>query len=298
MSTVGDSSHGPSVYVVVLNWNGWRDTIQCLHALRYCAYKPLSIVVVDNGSTDDSVEQIKGANPDVTFIEIGQNRGFAGGNNPGIRYAMEQNADYIWLLNNDTEPERDALTHLVRIAQRDPGIGAVGSVLLSPDHRTVLAWGGGRVNRWIGYSKHAISPKTDTWFHYITAASMLVPRRTFEQVGLLDDRYFLYWEDSEFGFRLRKHGWKLAVSPDSRVVHKENGSTGGNRSALTRYSTASAMRFLSDYSPLSRLSPLLFLTLRFGRRLLTGRLREVHAVIRGSKDFSSGQASIDRASRS
>lgn len=287
MSAMGDSTHTPRVYVVVLNWNGWRDTIQCLNALAHCTYKPLSIIVADNGSTDDSVEQIQRAHPGITLIETGQNRGFAGGNNPGIRYAIERNADFIWLLNSDTEPSPDALAHMVETAQFDVELGAVGSVLLSPDGGTVLAWGGGRVNRWTGYSKHALSPKPNPWFHYITAASVLVRRTAFEQVGLLDDRYFLYWEDTEFGFRLRKHGWKLAVSPDSRVIHKENGSTGGKGATLTRFSTTSAMRFLSDYSPLPWASPLLFLVMRLGHRLLTGRRDEIAAVMQGRRTFLS-----------
>lgn len=285
-------SQDPSVYVVILNWNGWPDTIQCLNALARSTYKRLSVIVVDNGSIDDSVEQIRRTHPEVSILKTGQNLGFAGGNNPGIRYAMGQNADYIWLLNNDTEPEPDALTYLVRTAQLDPKFGAVGSVLVSTDHSAVLAWGGGRVNCWIGYSKHAISSKADSWFHYLTAASMLVSRRAFEHVGLLDDRYFLYWEDTEFGFRLRKHGWKLAVSANARVIHKENGSTGGDRIILTRYSTTSAIRFLRDYSPLRYTSALLFLVSRLGRRLLTCRFEEMAQVIYGGKDFYSGSHNL------
>lgn len=275
----------PSVYAVVLNWNGWRDTVRCLDALSRDKYANLHVVVVDNGSTDDSVERIRGVHPDVFLLETGHNLGFAGGNNPGIRYAIQRSADFIWLLNNDTEPEPDALTHLVEKAETDSQIGAVGSVLLNSDRTCVLAWGGGRVNRWIGYTRHAPSAKDDAWFDYITAASMLVPRKAFEQIGLLDERYFLYWEDIEFGFRLRKNGWRLAVATQSRVTHKENGSTAGNRAILTRYSTGSAMRFLSDHSPLSRISALLFLAIRLTQRLVTGRFAEVVPAIRAGQGF-------------
>jgi GT2 family glycosyltransferase len=114
---------------------------------------------------------------------------------------------------------------------------------------------------------------------------MLIPRKAFEQVGLLDERYFLYWEDTEFGFRLRKNGWRLAVASDSRVIHKENGSTGGNRSILTRYSTASGLRFLFDYSPLSGASALLFLTVRMAQRIFSGRVRDALAVIQAGRAF-------------
>lgn len=275
----------PSVYVVVLNWNGWRDTLQCLNALAAVHYANLHIVVVDNGSTNDSVEQIRRTYPQIVVLETGKNLGFAGGNNPGIQYALRQNADFVWLLNNDTEPEPGALEPMVRKAQSDPQIGSVGSVLLDPDRSGALAWGGGRVNRWIGHIRHANSPRNDRWLDYITAASMLVPRRTLEEVGLLDERYFLYWEDTEFGFRLRKNGWKLAVASESRVIHKENSSTGENRALRTRYSTESAMRFLSDYSPLSGVSTLLFLSVRLAQRLVTGRFREMAIVLQGSRAF-------------
>lgn len=290
---VGTLSKDPAVYAVVLNWNGASDTIRCLDALSHSTYTNLQIVVVDNGSTDDSVREIRRAYPGIFLLETGHNLGFAAGNNPGIRYALQQNAAFVWLLNNDTEPEPDALAHLVRKAESDPGLGSIGSVLLNSDRSRVVAWGGGRVNRWIGYSRHAASFKKDAWFDYITAASMLVPRRTFEQVGLLDERYFLYWEDAEFGFRLRKNGWRLAVAGDSRVVHKENGSTGGNGVLLTRYSTASAMRFLSDYSPLSRLSALLFFVGRLAQRLLTGRLGEMIPVIQAGHVYLASYSSSD-----
>jgi GT2 family glycosyltransferase len=282
---VNPSSKQPSVYAVVLNWNGRRDTINCLNALKQSTYANLNIIVVDNGSTDDSVEQIRRTYPSVILLETGQNLGFAGGNNPGIRYAMQQMPDFVWLLNNDTEPEPDALTHMVRRAERDPKIGSVGSVLMSADRTHILAWGGGRVNRWVGYTQHATGPKHDRWFDYITAASMLVPCKTFEHIGLLDDRYFLYWEDTEFGFRLRKNGWKLAVASESCVIHKENGSTGGDRAVLTRYSTISAMRFLSDYSPVSRFSAFTFLIIRLAQRLFTGRLGEIRAVMQAGQAF-------------
>lgn len=268
----------PNVYVVVLNWNGWRDTIQCLNALAAVDYPNLHIVVVDNGSTDGSVEQIRRAHPQTIVLETGKNLGFAGGNNPGIQYALRQNADFVWLLNNDTEPEPGALQPMVRKAHSDPQIGSVGSVLLDPDRSSVLAWGGGRVNRWLGHVRHANSPRDDSWFDYMSAASMLVPSRAFEQVGMLDERYFLYWEDTEFGFRLRKNGWRLVVAAESRVIHRENSSTAGKQAVRTRYSTESAMRFLTDYSPISRLSALIFLSMRLTDRLLKGKPQEARVA--------------------
>src|ERR1700729_1766132 len=99
-STGNDSV--PHIACILLNWNGWQDTIECLHALRKCAYPNLNILVVDNGSTNDSVIRIRAAHPDIPLLESGSNLGFAGGSNIGIRHAIAHAADYVWLLNNDT----------------------------------------------------------------------------------------------------------------------------------------------------------------------------------------------------
>src|ERR1700730_5456094 len=100
----------PRVACIVLNWNGWSDTIECLDALYQCTYLNVTVIVVDNGSTDDSVASIRGAHPDVLLIESGTNVGFAGGNNIRIRHALAHGAYYLWLLNNDTKPAPDALS--------------------------------------------------------------------------------------------------------------------------------------------------------------------------------------------
>jgi len=98
----------PQVCCVVLNWNGWADTLECLSALKECRYPSLTIIVVDNGSTDDSAARIKSAHPDILVLESGSNLGFSGGNNIGIRHALATGANYVWLLNNDTKPASDA----------------------------------------------------------------------------------------------------------------------------------------------------------------------------------------------
>lgn len=286
MTTSRGNSAEPPVTCVILNWNNWRDTVACLKALARTEYGNLQVVVVDNGSTNDSVRRIREAYPDGLLIETGKNLGFAGGNNAGIVLAAKEHADYIWLLNNDTEPAADALTELVKTAQANPRFGAVGSVLVyAHDPNTVQAWGGGKVNRWFGCSSLAVSPKPNQWFDYITAASVLVRRVAFEEVGLLDDRMFLYWEDVEFSCRLRSQGWRLGVAPSAVVRHKENASTAGNSALRDRYYTASGIRFLRAYSPVPCLSVLAFLCKRLAKRLFTGQRRRLASVIRGMQDY-------------
>jgi heptosyltransferase II len=276
----------PPVGCVLLNWNGWRDTLLCLETLARLDYPNFFAVVVDNGSTNDSVARIRAAYPDVPLVETGKNLGFAGGVNAGIRYVLQRHVDFVWLLNNDTEPRPDALTELVRKAVSDPAFGAVGSVLLyAHDPKAVQAWGGGRINRWVGHASHAVAPRQDAWFDYLTFASVLLSRRALEEVGLLDESYFLYWEDGDLSFRLRRRGWKLGVASGATVLHKENASSGGDRSKVDRFSTASGIRFLRSYAPLAWLSVPLYITLRIAKRLLMGRFSRIGDVTGGVRDY-------------
>jgi len=276
----------PKVACILLNWNGWRDTLACLAALRRLNYPNVAIIVVDNGSTDDSVKMIRDASPGVRLIESGGNLGFAAGNNVGIRLALQMDCDYIWLLNNDTEPDPMALTELVLKAVSEPRLGEIGSVLLyAHDATQVQAWGGGRVSLWTGRSLHAKAARPDDWFQYLTAASVLLRRAALEDVGLLDEGFFLYWEDGDLSFRLRNKGWALGVAAGSFVLHKEHASTNRNRRVIDRYVISSGIRFLMKHAPAPALSIPLFLCLRIGRRLLSGQFRRVTDVIAGIKDY-------------
>jgi GT2 family glycosyltransferase len=282
----------PEVTCIVLNWNGWQDTIDCLNALKKCTYPHLTVIVVDNGSTDGSVVKIRAAHPDIQLLESKTNLGFAGGNNIGIRHALEHDAEYVWLLNNDTMPAADALPALVAKALADRSIGAVGSICYYADApSTVQAWAGTRVNLWVGYVRNSTVPQRDDWFHALYGASILIARAAIEDVGLLDDGFFLLWEETEFCLRLRKKGWRLAAAADSRVLHKVSASTGGNALILDRRFTASGLRILRLHSPAPFLASFLFLTVRFARRLLRLQLARCRSVLAGARDHYGGHSS-------
>jgi len=276
----------PRVCCVVLNWNGWQETIPCLDALKRCKYPSLTVILVDNHSTDDSVARIRAAHPDILMLQSAKNIGFSGGNNIGMRYALAHGAEYLWLLNNDTEPSPDALSALVAKAQTDKTIGAVGSVCYYADApSTVQIWAGGRVNLWIGYLHNSTVPRADGWFECLNAASMLIARAAIEDVGLLDERFFMYWEDTEICLRMRKKGWRIVAAPNSRVLHKVNASVRGNRLILDRYQTASGLRLLWLHSPVPHLALFLFLTIRFTRRLLRLQFSRCRSVWAGIQDY-------------
>jgi len=284
-NTIETKSH-PPVSCIVLNWNGWADTIECLDTLKKCRYPRLTIIVVDNGSTDDSVARIKAARPDILILESGNNLGFSGGNNIGIRHALDNGADYFWLLNNDARPAPGALCALVAKADSEERIGAVASICYYADEPSkVQAWAGSRVNLWVGYGRLCTEPHKDDWFHSLNGTSMLVSRAAIEHVGLLDEGFFLYWEDTEFCLRLREKGWRIAAAPDSRVLHKVNASTGGNKIVLDRYQTTSGLRLLRLHSPAPNLAQFLFLAVRFTRRILRLEFARCKAVWAGFQDY-------------
>ncbi len=270
----------PKVTVVVLNWNGWQDTLACLNSLQSLGDPSPDVVLVDNHSTDDSVARITAEHPALTVLQTGANLGFGGGCNVGIRYAMSHGADYVWLINSDATAERHTLAAMLRVAERQPRLAAVGSVIREahPPHRVEL-WGGGRVNLWLGRSKPSSSPGP---LAFVSGASMLLRCDALRQVGLFDDRrFFMYWEDTDLGFRLRSHGWQLATATDSLVWHKGSGSLGKGSTQLDEYFVCSALRFFRLHAPWPGLASACLLGSLLAKRLLMWQWPRVRAVWRG-----------------
>ena len=268
------------VAIVVLNWNGWQDTVACVASLQPVTYRDLEILVVDNGSTDDSVAEIRSAFPTLTLLMSGANLGFGGGCNLGIRHALARGADYVWLINSDATVDPGALTALVRVAEQNPLVGAVGSVLYEADKpNQVQLWGGGRINLWLGRSNRCLVPGP---ISFISGASVLLRRAALEEVGMFDEElFFMYWEDTDLGFRLAHAGWQMAVAEDSRIWHKESASLGLGNPLLDEYATRSAIRFLRRYAPVPLLSVALLLLRMVVKRILIGRPDRLMAVLRG-----------------
>ena len=276
-----DLSYGRKrVEVVVLNWNGWRDTLVCIASLHKLDYPNFGLIVVDNGSSDGSQDQIEARFPAIKVLQTGANLGFGGGCNAGIRRALEQGADYVWLINSDTTVDVSALTELVRVADGQAEVGAVGSVLYEADQpEQVQLWGGGKVHLWTGFSRHQTCPAQ---LDFVSGASMLLRRKALEQVGLFDDQtFFMYWEDSDLGFRLRQAGWMLAVAEKSRVWHKLSASLGKGSRQLDLYFTQSGVRFLRRYAPVASVSVFSMVARMLLKRLLLGDFGRVRAVFQG-----------------
>lgn len=276
-----------SVCCVIVNWNGWRDTLDCLASLRGQSYGNLQTVVVDNGSTDDSVERIRGGFPEVRVIETGKNLGFPTGCNVGIRAALESGAEFVWLLNNDTVCPPDTLEKLVRRAVECPDAGLVGTVLLyAHDPAKVQAWGGGRILPAIGYATHFTAPVVFGRNCYTTFASVLCRREVFEEIGLLYEGFFMYCDDSDFCLRMQKTRWKIVMAEDTAVLHKEGASSKtSEKPFMTKTVTVSILRFIRRNSRWAFVGMPIYVVLRLGNRVVRGEWRGARAVLEGVWEF-------------
>jgi GT2 family glycosyltransferase len=209
------------VGVVVLNYRGLADTIACAESLAALDV-PARLIVVDNGSDDGSVEKLAGL-AGVELIANGRNLGFAAGNNVAIERLLADGHEFVWVLNNDTVVEPPTLRELLDVADRDPGVGAVGAVIYaSGAPERVLTFGGGSLRRWSGRTRDA--RRADDRVDYLTGASMLLRSAALREVGVFDPRYFFTWEDVDLSTRLVSAGWRLAVAERARVWHRWGGT--------------------------------------------------------------------------
>ena len=226
------------VAIILVNWRTPDDTIETINSLIKLKYDNFFVLVVDNGSGDDSVARIRDKHPKVQIIEQSTNLGFAGGNNIGIKAAIEQGADAVWLLNTDTIVAPDSLGFLVNAM--GAGVGIVGSRLYfyqddngkSGFDSQKLQFDGGKIF-WASGSTHSLHLFNDTAENqdvvevdYTHGASMLVAAEVFEKVGYLPEFYFLNYEETDFCQLVNKAGYKLLIQRRARVWHKVGASMG------------------------------------------------------------------------
>ena len=221
--------HSPSdTYIIslILNTNRCKDTLDCLSSLRANTYRCHREIVLDNHSTDGSIDAITSAYPDDQIIELSENLGFAGNNNVGIRAALDQGADWIFVLNEDTVLAPDCLEHLVEIGESDPKIGIVGPMVYHYDEPDVIQSAGGIFGRYwesIHLAKNEQDRGQYTRPHqveWISGCAILVRRAVIEQVGMIDERFFYFWEETEWCLRAGKAGWRIMHVPQAKLWHK------------------------------------------------------------------------------
>jgi GT2 family glycosyltransferase len=205
----------------------------------------------------------------------------------GLRAALATDAELFWLLNNDTVCPPDTLRKLVRTAEANPAAGLVGSVLYyAHDPARVQAWGGGRVIPALGYTRHFYAPHPMNKDCFVTFASALARRAMLEQVGLLYEGFFMYFDDSDLALRMQRTSWKIAMASDTAILHKEGGSVKkGENPFMTQVVTVSGLRFIRRNSRLALLGMPVFVALRVANRVCKGQWRGAAAVLRGGLQF-------------
>jgi GT2 family glycosyltransferase len=222
-----------NVAAVIVNWRQPKLTIEAAYAVARQTVKP-AVVVVDNGSGDDSVSQLKAALPSALIVERDTNGGFGTGCNAGIECAMSLGVDYVWLINNDAVPDEYCLQHLLAKANSESAIGVVGACIRDPKG-TVADHAGCVMSRLSFNCRSTLSELEISKNHYawITGASMLLSVSVLREIGLFDVGYFMYWEDADLCCRIRRAGYKLAVAGKAVVAHEAGTSSSEMR--LTRY---------------------------------------------------------------
>lgn len=244
----------PLVYFVILNWNQRDLTLDCLASLSELDYPNYSIVLVDNGSQDDSVTLVRRRFPGVILIENRQNLGYSEGNNVGIRRALVERADYVLLLNNDTTVDPGFLRTLIKVAESDPAIGMVGPTMYYAQPSNMI-WGAANYINWtegtvirqlmgqLDDGSGTVLPGSPQEVDAIDTCALLVKREVVEKIGLMDGRYFINYDDVDWCVRARKAGYTLVYVPDARMWHKVSASMGQASPATTYYMTRNALLF-------------------------------------------------------
>jgi GT2 family glycosyltransferase len=292
----------PTVNIIVLNYNSRDDTLDCLRSLQHLTYSPVQVTIVDNGSTDGSVEAIQEQFPEMTLIATGENLGFTGGNNIGIERALEAGVDYIMLLNNDTIVAPDMIDIMVAAMQADPTIGVTGPMIYYYDKPDII-WSAGGAIDWkhgttqmigIGEDDKGQFGMATREVDFVTGCALLARRDTWEKAGLLDDKFFMYYEETEWCVRARRAGFGVAQVPLAMMWHKISIEERATSPRTYYYMTRNRLLFLR-HSGASMRTWLYTLT-EYGRTLASWSLRPKWqdrrhlrgVMLRAIKDFSFG----------
>ncbi len=257
-------NNSPLVYIILINYNGIKDTIECLKSIMDISYSNYKIVIVDNDSLDNSITELKSyirtQNIEYTFfqspknaiednslkekisvIQSSFNGGYAYGNNIGIRYGLKQGAEYFLILNNDTVVQPNFLEPLIDITEKDNNIGIASGKILFYDRPDTIWFNGGVFYPYSGRIEHInfkekdVGQKPKVPLSFISGCMWLIPRRVINNVGLMNEEYFMYLEDLDYCQRVLKKGFSLHLNVNSIIYHKVGGSTGGEYSSFSIY---------------------------------------------------------------
>lgn len=238
-----------------MNWNNYEDTEECLQSIERLDYSNLEVVVVDGKSSDGSTKRIEQEFPDYHYIYLRKDTGYSGGNNAGIKFLLEQGAGLILSLNNDVVLTPDVLRLLVPAIQKSEKIGMVGPRIYSYYDRSLFQLSGGYVDivrsrpmpKWVRENNGKDYPSWPFSVKKLPAACLLIKREVIDDIGLMDENYFLYYTDADWEKKAADKGWLLYCVPEAKAYHKVSSTTGKDSPKLHYYDTRDFLFFVKDH---------------------------------------------------
>lgn len=217
----------PSVYILLLNYNRYDDTIECVNSIKGISYNNYKIMIVDNCSTDNSFSKLSERFDDIELHRTEENLGYTGGINFGLKIIKEKKADYILILNNDTIVDKEFLNHLIDALENNSSAGAACGTILANHDRNKIWYAGGSINKFRGIAIHNFKdedisslPSKNVVTEFVTGCMILIRNEILENVGFEDERFFMYLDDIEYSIRIQTKGYILLYVPKSIIYHK------------------------------------------------------------------------------
>lgn len=289
------------IYIIVLTYNDSEDTIKCLTSLKNNIYSKFKIVVVDNNSEFDTISEIKEKHPDVEYLQLKKNYGYAGGNNRGIKYAIDQGASYVLIINNDTLVKDNFLLELVKSIKTNDKVAIVSPKIYKYPNKNELWYFKGKIDwyKGMGYNidNDALNSEMvnqDMKTNFASGCCMLMDIELLAEnnVQLLEEDYFLYFEDNDFSSKVIDKNMDLIFCPNSVIYHKVSASTSNDDSPiLTYYFTRNRLLFMKRNHP-SKYIYIRFLLFFYLTRIIKviqwlpqKRTEHIKFLFKGIKDF-------------
>lgn len=283
----------PLVGIIVLNYKNVDDTEECIGSLKKIDYKNYFIVIVDNNSQDGSFEKLSKLYPELTVLEIGENRGYAAGNNFGIKQALQKGADYICILNNDVVVEPNFLGKLVSYMEQNPKVGITGANICEYYNKEVVQSTGFVINyhtaRTPGINKGKkqknIINKAPLPCDAVCGACMLIRKEVISKVGLIPEIYFLFYEETEWCVRTKKAGFEIVSIMDAIVYHKGSATIKKTKGLSDYYMQRNSVLFeRRNASILQNIIFFMFITARGVYHILRGDKLSDYVNVKALKD--------------
>lgn len=305
---VSTPHRSPRLALIILSWNSPEDVLECVESLTHSHILEnvgIKVIIVDNGS-NEATREVVSKIPETTYVQTGKNLGFGGGNNVGIRRALEQGFEYVMLLNQDTIVDPNCFNALLKAIERDQTIGIAGPLIYDYHDRDKLIFAGGKLNWLKTKGKHLIKVPFDSAqgipgepvepydVDYVTGGALLAKRELIETIGLLPEEYFLYFEDVEWNWKAKKAGYRTVVVPQAKIWHKVSTTAKASSPAYIAYHFRNGLHFAWKVAPFWKKPVVwfwsLWMALKQALKLILGYRRAwAWAILSGITEFWKGK---------